>query len=126
MKGKPRGYAFVEYAAREDAAQALVALHDKTIRGRNIVVTFAQQSPLIDGGSITDRPGGRKGVDAARPTTLSLLKTSSRPNSTSGKIAALEAKLKQMQASTDGPLSPAAATASGVLPPRPTGSNAGS
>ncbi|KAG9018631.1 hypothetical protein FRB90_011117 [Tulasnella sp. 427] len=144
MKGKPRGYAFVEYSAKEDASKALVALHDKVVRGRKLVVTFAQQSsapsqesgsssyasyPAL-GGSHHDRPGGRKGTDTTRPTTLSLIKSQNRPTSTSDKIAALEAKLKQIQASkgvsgspnaTDGSatLSPEAATALGVLPPKP-------
>ncbi|KAG8985014.1 hypothetical protein FRB94_005487 [Tulasnella sp. JGI-2019a] len=123
QKGKPRGYAFVEYSAREDASQALINLHDKVVRGRKLVVTFAQQqsSSPLDGSLPASRPGGRKGTDTTRPTMLSLIKTHGRPNSTTDKIAALEAKLKQMQTpKTDGlNLSPKAATALGVLPPRP-------
>ncbi|KAG8900882.1 hypothetical protein FRB99_005691 [Tulasnella sp. 403] len=129
MKGKPRGYAFLEYSAREDASKALVGLHDKLVRGRNLVVTFAQQSATSSDGFSSsdsrDRPGGRKGTDTSRPTTLSLIKTHGRPSSTSDKIAALEAKLRQMQASKDekpapgSTISPEAATAMGILPPRP-------
>ncbi|KIO32217.1 hypothetical protein M407DRAFT_241499 [Tulasnella calospora MUT 4182] len=145
MKGKPRGYAFVEYSAKEDASKALVALHDKLVRGRKLVVTFAQQSTASSqdsgsssyasypalGGSHNDRPGGRKGTDTTRPTTLSLIKSQNRPTRTSDKIAALEAKLKQIQASNaaasgsqseaggGGTISPEAATALGILPPKP-------
>lgn len=60
MKGKPRGYAFVEFADAEvrhksildsgclnaslqSAAKALNACHDKVIRGRKISVTYANQ-----------------------------------------------------------------------------------
>ncbi|KAG8882700.1 hypothetical protein FRB97_007840 [Tulasnella sp. 331] len=130
QKGKPRGYAFVEYSAREyissgkDASKALINLHDKVVRGRKLIVTFAQQqSSLSQDGSPagSSKPGGRKGTDTTRPTTLSLIKTHGRPNSTTDKIAALEAKLKQMQSSEAeaSSLSPDAAIAMGVLPPRP-------
>ena len=121
-KGKPRGYAFVEYSAKEvrklyasvplrrllsaillsiqDAAKALVGLHDKLVRGRKLVVTFAQQSTTPQDFSSTSsyRTGGhRRGTDTTKPTTLSLIKTHNKPASTKEKIAALEAKLKQMQ-----------------------------
>jgi hypothetical protein len=65
-KGKPRGYAFVEYSAKEvrdfrvillrfsnertsifqDALRALVGLHDRLVRGRKLVVTFAHQARI--------------------------------------------------------------------------------
>ncbi|KAF8528375.1 hypothetical protein BU17DRAFT_73461 [Hysterangium stoloniferum] len=92
-KGKPRGYAFVEYGSKDDAIKALGALHDKLLRGRRLVVTFAHQAPQID----TSHPTKRFGTDTSRPTTLSLLKTHNRPEATKDKIAALEAKLRQME-----------------------------
>ncbi|KAG8936661.1 hypothetical protein FRC02_000119 [Tulasnella sp. 418] len=124
QKGKPRGYAFVEYSAQEDANKALVGLHDKLLRGRKLVVTFAQQSTATqDFPSSSHRPGGRKGTDTTRPTTLSLIKNQNRPLSTTDKIAALEAKLKQMQKKeeiTSSPvISPEVASAVGILPPKP-------
>ncbi|KAF8590663.1 RNA-binding domain-containing protein [Ramaria rubella] len=93
-KGKPRGYAFVEYGTKEDAAKALVGLHDRLVRGRRLVVTFAHQAPQTD---MSSRPNRRPGTDTTRPTTLSLLKTHNRPEATKDKIAALEAKLRQME-----------------------------
>lgn len=54
LKGKPRGYAFVEYSSKDvsicglhgeadnqDALKALVKLHDRLLRGRKLVVTYA-------------------------------------------------------------------------------------
>jgi len=65
LKGKPRGYAFVEYADAEvrslyctllmptlrnlqSAAKALAACHEKLIRGRKISVTYANQVYYFD------------------------------------------------------------------------------
>ncbi|TDL22497.1 hypothetical protein BD410DRAFT_698925, partial [Rickenella mellea] len=106
-KGKPRGYAFVEYADKDDANKALVNAHDKLLRGRKLVVTFANHAPSsLDsgGGSAVGGIGGsgkqmyRKSLaESHRPTTLSLIKTSSQPGRMEDKIAALEAKLNQMQ-----------------------------
>jgi len=98
QKGKPRGYAFLEYGRSEDAGKAIALFNDKVIRGRKLVVTYATQSPYEDASS-TSRSGPRRiPSEASRPTTLSLLKSPSRPQSTESKIAALETKLKQLQA----------------------------
>ncbi|KZP07571.1 RNA-binding domain-containing protein [Athelia psychrophila] len=71
-RGKPRGFAFVEFADQSSAMSTLSALHDKLLRGRKLVVTFAHQATL----PTTHAPGGKKrGADATKPTTLSLLKT---------------------------------------------------
>ncbi|KAJ7597589.1 RNA-binding domain-containing protein [Mycena floridula] len=98
QKGKPRGYAFIEYDNGEDALKALGAAHDKLVRGRKITVTFAHQAPPDHGGSLAVR---RKPVtEAGRPTTLSLLKAGAqggRNNGTNSKIAMMEAKLRQME-----------------------------
>ncbi|OBZ78290.1 putative RNA-binding protein 18 [Grifola frondosa] len=45
MKGKPRGYAFVEFASKDDADKALTHANDKLLRGRKLVVTYAHQAP---------------------------------------------------------------------------------
>lgn len=83
----------------KDANKALVGLHDRLVRGRKLVVTFAHQAPAetSSGSSSSQR---RFATDTTRPTALSLLKTQSRLGGTKEKIAALEAKLKKMQAST--------------------------
>jgi len=98
QKGKPRGYAFLEYGSSEEARKAIALFNDKMLRGRKLAVTYATQSAYEDAPS-TSRSGPRRfPSEASRPTTLSLLKATSRPQTTESKIAALEAKLKQMQA----------------------------
>jgi len=95
-KGKPRGYAFVEFMNEADAAKALQTANGKLLRGRKLVVTFAQQAPSHDSGS--SYTGRSKRVDTT-PTALSLVKSSgvARPEAkTSNKIAMMEAKLRQM------------------------------
>lgn len=60
----------------QDAQRALSAANGKLVRGRKIVVTYAQQAPLEN--AHTSMTGGksRKVVsEAGRPTALSLLKT---------------------------------------------------
>jgi len=100
-KGKPRGYAFVEYMNEADAAKALQTAHGKLLRGRKLVVTYAQQAPSHDMGS-TSYTGRSKRADAL-PTALSLAKSGgiARPEAkTSSKIAVMEAKLRQMATSS--------------------------
>ncbi|KXN88683.1 putative RNA-binding protein 18 [Leucoagaricus sp. SymC.cos] len=119
LKGKPRGYAFVKYADESDAQKAMSTAHDKLLRGRKIVVTYAHHVP-------PDSVGGSGGksrrvmMEISRPTTLSLLKSgsTSRPLGTAAKIAKMEAKLRQLESSSTGtppnvpPLHPS-------LPPKP-------
>ncbi|KAF8443752.1 hypothetical protein L210DRAFT_3371115, partial [Boletus edulis BED1] len=96
-KGKSRGYAFVEFMSEADAAKALHATNRKLLRGRKLVVTFAQQAPSHDSGSTSYT--GRSRRSDAMPTALSLVKSSgmARPEAkTSSKIAMMEAKLRQM------------------------------
>ncbi|KAF8128418.1 hypothetical protein EV363DRAFT_423056 [Boletus edulis] len=69
----------------------------KLLRGRKLVVTFAQQAPSHDSGSTSYT--GRSRRSDAMPTALSLVKSSgmARPEAkTSSKIAMMEAKLRQM------------------------------
>ncbi|EJD44973.1 hypothetical protein AURDEDRAFT_38676, partial [Auricularia subglabra TFB-10046 SS5] len=96
QKGRPRGYAFVEFTDKEDAAKALVGAHDKLVRGRKLSVTFANQAPTMNDLPL-NRPARRPVNEAGKPTTLSLLKTTGKKVSTESKIAAMEAKLRQMQ-----------------------------
>ncbi|KAF9647644.1 hypothetical protein BDM02DRAFT_3245802 [Thelephora ganbajun] len=108
LKGKPRGYAFVQYANKDDAQRALSTANGKLVRGRKIVVTYAQQAPLENVHSLTAGGKVRKVMsEAGRPTTLSLLKTGEgnggRSDGTKNKIALMEAKLKQMARTTANP-----------------------
>ncbi|KAF8874742.1 hypothetical protein BD779DRAFT_1450765, partial [Infundibulicybe gibba] len=133
LKGKPRGYAFVEYGNNDDALKALNMAHDKLLRGRKLVVTFAHQAPLDQGGaSAYGVMGGtkRKGMmETGRPTTLSMLKTgmAGRHNGTQDKIAMMEAKLRQMEStnpkppgsSSSQPSTPSNMPYPASLPPKP-------
>ncbi|KAF8841478.1 hypothetical protein BDN67DRAFT_866362, partial [Paxillus ammoniavirescens] len=95
-KGKPRGYAFIEFSNEADVEKALKNANGKLLRGRKLFVTFAQQAPHNASGS-TSHGGKAKRADTT-PTALSLAKSSgiSRPEATSSKIAMMEAKLRQM------------------------------
>ncbi|KAF9219292.1 hypothetical protein BS17DRAFT_789608 [Gyrodon lividus] len=100
-KGKSRGYAFIEFLNEADVEKALKNANGKLLRGRKLLVTFAQQAPHNDSGS-TSHGGRIKRVDTA-PTALSLAKSSgvARPEArTSSKIAMMEAKLRQMGSSS--------------------------
>ncbi|KAJ7927536.1 hypothetical protein B0H13DRAFT_1036786 [Mycena leptocephala] len=103
LKGKPRGYAFVEYGNKDDALKALSTAHNKLLRGRKLVVTFAQQAP-VDPGAPYGTAGSRHRkvmTDSGRPTTLSMIKSGlgNRNEGTRDKIAMMEAKLRQMERS---------------------------
>ena len=60
----------------QDAQRALSAANGKLVRGRKIIVTFAQQAPPDHVTNATAGGKVRKAMnEAGRPTTLSLLKT---------------------------------------------------
>ncbi|KDQ52904.1 hypothetical protein JAAARDRAFT_183837 [Jaapia argillacea MUCL 33604] len=141
LKGKPRGYAFIEYASQYDANKALQSTNDKLLRGRKLVVTNAQQAPLDLPSSSTTQPSSSSGSWAQRkareemnkPTTLSLIKGvggSGRREGTKDKIAMMEAKLRQMErssASNNTPTPPSntnqfasTSSSSSTLPPPPS------
>lgn len=101
LRGKPRGYAFVEYTGEGDAAVALEAANGKVLRGRHINVTYAHQAPP-DAHPHRALPQHHhlhyQQQDSGRPTTLSLLKSapSHTRSRTGDKIAQMEAKLVQL------------------------------
>ncbi|KAF6766934.1 RNA recognition motif domain protein [Kalmanozyma brasiliensis GHG001] len=101
QRGQPRGYAFVEYASPQEAMQAVVGAHDKTLRGRRISVTFASKSTegTGDAGGVgphrRDRRAGE--TEAVKTTQLSLAKNAKQPQGTNAKIAAMEAKLAKLR-----------------------------
>ncbi|KAG2148235.1 uncharacterized protein EDB93DRAFT_1145260 [Suillus bovinus] len=110
-KGRPRGYAFIQYLHEGDAQTALENINGKLLRGRKLAVTFAHQAPL-------EQPSGSRQVGRARridprPTTLSMIKSGihTRSEGTDNKIAMMEAKLRQMESSTANPFK--------SLPPKP-------
>ncbi|KAH7911747.1 hypothetical protein BJ138DRAFT_1149829 [Hygrophoropsis aurantiaca] len=69
-KGKPRGYAFVEYIDPADAVKALESANDKLLRGRKLVVTNAQQASYDQMGT-----SSRNRKMENRPTALSIIKS---------------------------------------------------
>ncbi|OAV93293.1 hypothetical protein PTTG_00904 [Puccinia triticina 1-1 BBBD Race 1] len=115
LRGKPRGYAFIEMNRRDEALKAMVELNNKPVRGKRILVTQANESqyqehqaanqskpkhPHQNNSNHQGRPGQRGrpvGPDPMRPTTLSILKSQQQPKGVNNKIAALEAKLASMQ-----------------------------
>ncbi|PPQ99970.1 hypothetical protein CVT24_009549 [Panaeolus cyanescens] len=109
MKGKPRGYAFIEYGNADDALKALTIAHDKPLRGRKLVVTFAHQAPLDQYTAPATFRSRKQMMETGRPTTLSMIKTglaTRHESKTSDKIAMMEAKLRQMEASKPRPTQP--------------------
>ncbi|CDZ96186.1 rna-binding domain-containing protein [Phaffia rhodozyma] len=125
MRGKPRGYAFVEFATKEDAMKALTGLHDKPLRGRNLVVTFASQMQNGDGSSFSSN-GGKYGSNSGsgshdRRTTLSMVKNQRAPQGADAQIAALEAKLAQMKKSSAASSSDTTSASNSTLPVAPEG-----
>ena len=59
--GRSRGFAFVEFAADEDADRALVSMHDQDVDGRQIKVTEARAKDGAGGGPprpFSPRPTG--------------------------------------------------------------------
>ncbi|KAH8996212.1 hypothetical protein EDB92DRAFT_1793959 [Lactarius akahatsu] len=119
LRGKPRGYAFVEYTG--ERVIALEAANGKALRGRHIAVTYAHQAPLD-----AHHPTSRRALpqhqqqDSGRPTTLSLLKSapSHTRTRTGDKIAQMEAKLLQL-AQTPATAAQHTASAHPSLPAKP-------
>ncbi|KAJ6588839.1 hypothetical protein B0H19DRAFT_1101409 [Mycena capillaripes] len=130
LKGKPRGYAFVEYGNKDDALKALSTAHNKLLRGRKLVVTFAQQAPVDPGApyGTTSSRNRKVMAESGRPTTLSMIKTGlgNRNDGTRDKIAMMEAKLRQMERSkpTQNPDAPSTLPYHASLPPKPLPSDA--
>jgi cold-inducible RNA-binding protein len=58
MTGRPRGFAFVEYASDEAAAAAIQRFNDQELGGRNLRVNEASERPSRPpgGGFTQDRP----------------------------------------------------------------------
>src|SRR5436305_11523468 len=61
MSGRPRGFAFVEFASDEDAAKAIEKFNGYQLSGRALRVNAAEDRPRTGGGG---RPGGGGGGGA--------------------------------------------------------------
>ncbi|GAA5824868.1 hypothetical protein JCM11251_005374 [Rhodosporidiobolus azoricus] len=126
QKGKPRGYAFVEYSTKEEAKRALEALHDKVVRGRKMVVSLAseqQQDPTPSGSKKSRAPAAS---DLHKPTAISLLKGGGVAKApVNRKIAALEAKLAAMKQQRGEGGSGGASTPGSATPPSRAATGAG-
>ncbi|MBW0492060.1 hypothetical protein O181_031775 [Austropuccinia psidii MF-1] len=142
LRGKPRGYAFIEMNRRDEALKAMIELNNKPVRGRRILVTPANESQYQEHQVANDRqtstshwnnatkhdgrpgPPGRSGAtDPTRPTTLSILKSQQQPKGVNNKIAALEAKLASMQQPANSALTPSSsstASSASVFPNKPS------
>ncbi|GAA5984722.1 hypothetical protein JCM10908_003474 [Rhodotorula pacifica] len=124
QKGKPRGYAFVEYDTNQEANRALAALSDKLFRGRKMVVSFASEQQQESTSFGARKPRGPAPSEASKPTAISLLKgsgVSAAP--VNRKIAALEAKLAAMRQSNPNSASNSRDSTPGA--PEPSGSGSG-
>ncbi|KAJ3737221.1 hypothetical protein DFJ43DRAFT_247001 [Lentinula guzmanii] len=84
LKGRPRGYAFLEYGSHNEAQKAL---------------NSANAPSDADGGLIRQR---KTMMETGRPTTLSMLKSNAggrNKDGTTNKIAMMEAKLRELETS---------------------------
>lgn len=124
LKGKTKGYAFVEFSKQEDAIEAKVRVDGRLIGGRKISVgwavsllrsndnlgidadldihTYAQNENTNGTTGPIRTSSGRSHhsshQDELKPTTLSLMKNSQRiKGGTNAKIAAMEAKLAALR-----------------------------
>ncbi|KAF9007670.1 hypothetical protein BDZ89DRAFT_965613, partial [Hymenopellis radicata] len=113
-KGKPRGFAFIEYEHADHADKAISAAHTKSLRGKSLIVTYAAQAPdYSSNGGVVRR---KTLMESGRPTALSMLKEKGAKRDKQDKIALMEAKLRQMEA-TSLPTEPKAMSSS--LPSKP-------
>ncbi|KAI8074412.1 hypothetical protein BC940DRAFT_288176 [Gongronella butleri] len=88
-KGTPRGYCFLEYGENKSSLEAISAMDGKMLRGRKLVVSFANKNPHAN----NDTPHSSK-----RPPSLTMRNQRVKQlGSTDAKIMAIEAKLARMQ-----------------------------
>ncbi|KAI8376614.1 hypothetical protein EDC96DRAFT_495160 [Choanephora cucurbitarum] len=95
-KGLSRGYCFLEFETKDQALNAIQTMHGKTIRGRSLVVSFANIIP-------EQNQAKKRGQTLHKPTTtISLLKSQKmKHSSTDAKIKAIEEKLARLKGDND-------------------------
>ncbi|KAI9206350.1 uncharacterized protein BJ171DRAFT_28805 [Polychytrium aggregatum] len=93
-KGQPRGYCFLEFIQKEDAAKALSVMKGKIVSGRTLVVSYSHEQKKTDFGPGTLNHKLQAGV---RPEYINpKLQPRMTNTSVDAKIAALERKLSQI------------------------------
>ncbi|KAI9322594.1 hypothetical protein BX666DRAFT_636445 [Dichotomocladium elegans] len=95
-KGQPRGYCFLEYEKVEHAVNAINSMHQKVIKGRPLIVSFAYMTAEQQ-----EEVRGKKHTTSSnfnRPNAMTLLRSQKMANaSTDAKIQAIERKLAALQ-----------------------------
>ncbi|CCF50666.1 hypothetical protein NDA11_007760 [Ustilago hordei] len=124
QRGQARGYAFVEYASAQEALEAVVGAHDKTLRGRKISVKFASKNDESGAASGAVGPQRRDRRAGAENETIKISRQAKQRHGTDAKIAAMEAKLAKMrQAKAPPTAAPSSSMPSGTgkasLPAKP-------
>lgn len=100
QKGQHKGYAFVEFNTAQEAERARLSLDGKPLRGREVRISYATAEPNDANSGLTTKRQRRPlhhDEDPSKHTLLSLSKNLTRKDSTTAKIAAMEAKLAKLQ-----------------------------
>ncbi|XP_074655004.1 putative RNA-binding protein 18 [Tubulanus polymorphus] len=87
-KGKPRGYCFVTYKAKEESAKAIKALNGALIMNKRLVAKWANADTKSYDQPVKLKLGNNRNYTEK--------KTNLNPASAEAKIRAIEAKLKRM------------------------------
>ncbi|KAG2223306.1 hypothetical protein INT45_008963 [Circinella minor] len=120
-KGQPRGYCFLEYDKKQNALNAMSALHGKVVKGRPLVVRFAHQSSEHD----ERRNHKSSSLAANRPSSFAILRSQKMSNaSTDAKIQAIERKLATLQNNASPP--PTDVSSSTAINTKPSSSSSSS
>ena len=57
--GRPRGFAFVQFATEGEAAEAIRLFHDREVEGRKLTVNAAEDRPPVVTGRARSAPAAR-------------------------------------------------------------------
>ncbi|PON96989.1 Splicing factor-like protein [Trema orientale] len=89
-RGEPRGFAFIQYSAKEEARLAKEKMHGRLACGRPLVVRLASEKYMVESTEHSSR-----GVGEASKASAAV--SSSGQLSRSAKIAAIKNKLKALE-----------------------------